>query len=146
MPVENWTSNELDDLIAFRRDLHENPELLYDVNRTAEKVADALRAAGLDEVVTGIGRTGVVGVIRGQTNKSGRAVALRADMDALPIFEETGAEWSSKVPGKCTPAAMMVTPPCFWAQHANWLKAAPLMAPSLSFSSLPKKVARVQKP
>ncbi len=87
MPVENWTSNELDDLIAFRRDLHENPELLYDVNRTAEKVADALRAAGLDEVVTGIGRTGVVGVIRGQTNKSGRAVALRADMDALPILK-----------------------------------------------------------
>ncbi|GAA5628747.1 hippurate hydrolase [Brucella sp. NBRC 12953] len=100
MPVENWTSNQLDDLIAFRRDLHENPELLYDVNRTAEKVAEALRAAGLDEVVTGIGRTGVVGVIRGQTNNSGRAVALRADMDALPIFEETGAEWSSKVPGK----------------------------------------------
>ncbi|WP_273728546.1 M20 aminoacylase family protein [Brucella gallinifaecis] len=100
MPVENWTSNQLDDLVAFRRDLHENPELLYDVNRTAEKVAEALRAAGLDEVVTGIGRTGVVGVIRGQTNKSGRAIALRADMDALPILEETGAEWSSKVPGK----------------------------------------------
>ena len=100
MPVENWTSNQLDELIAFRRDLHENPELLYDVNRTAEKVAEALRAAGLDEVVTGIGRTGVVGVIRGQTNKSGRAIALRADMDALPILEETGAEWSSTVPGK----------------------------------------------
>jgi len=100
MPVENWTSNQLDELIAFRRDLHENPELLYDVNRTAEKVAEALRAAGVDEVVTGIGRTGVVGVIRGQTNKSGRAIALRADMDALPILEETGAEWSSKVPGK----------------------------------------------
>ncbi|MCL7999216.1 M20 family metallopeptidase [Brucella sp. 21LCYQ03] len=100
MPVENWTSNQLDELIAFRRDLHENPELLYDVNRTAEKVAEALRAAGLDEVVTGIGRTGVVGVIRGQTNKSGRAIALRADMDALPILEDTGAEWSSKVPGK----------------------------------------------
>ena len=100
MPVENWTSNQLDELIAFRRDLHENPELLYDVNRTAEKVAEALRAAGLDEVVTGIGRTGVVGIIRGQTNKSGRAIALRADMDALPILEDTGAEWSSKVPGK----------------------------------------------
>jgi len=100
MPVENWTSNQLDELIAFRRDLHENPELLYDVNRTAEKVAEALRAAGLDEVVTDIGRTGVVGVIRGQTNKSGRAIALRADMDALPILEETGADWSSKVPGK----------------------------------------------
>lgn len=100
MPVENWTSNQLDDLIAFRRDLHENPELLYDVNRTAEKVAEALRAAGLDEVVTGIGRTGVVGVIRGQSNNSGRAVALRADMDALPIVEETGAQWSSKTLGK----------------------------------------------
>ncbi|QWK80392.1 M20 aminoacylase family protein [Ochrobactrum sp. BTU1] len=100
MPVENWTSNQLDDLIAFRRDLHENPELLYDVNRTAEKVAEALRAAGLDEVVTGIGGTGVVGVIRGQSNNSGRAVALRADMDALPILEETGAQWSSKIPGK----------------------------------------------
>ncbi|MGO1164225.1 M20 aminoacylase family protein [Brucella sp. C7-11G] len=100
MPVENWTSNQLDELIAFRRDLHENPELLYDVHRTAEKVAEALRAADLDEVVTGIGRTGVVGVIRGQTNKSGRAIALRSDMDALPILEETGAQWASKIPGK----------------------------------------------
>ncbi|WP_139974095.1 MULTISPECIES: M20 aminoacylase family protein [Brucella/Ochrobactrum group] len=100
MPVENWTSNQLDELVAFRRDLHENPELLYDVNRTAEKVAEALRTAGVDEVVTGIGRTGVVGVIHGQSNRSGRAIGLRADMDALPIFEETGAEWSSKVPGK----------------------------------------------
>ena len=100
MPVENWTSNQLDELVAFRRDLHENPELLYDVNRTAEKVAEALRASGVDEVVTGIGRTGVVGVIHGQSNRSGRAIGLRADMDALPILEETGAEWSSKVPGK----------------------------------------------
>lgn len=100
MPVENWTANQLDELIAFRRDLHENPELLYDVHRTAEKVAEALRAAGLDEVVTGIGRTGVVGVIHGQTNKSGRAIALRSDMDALPILEETGVQWASKIPGK----------------------------------------------
>ncbi|OYR15208.1 M20 aminoacylase family protein [Brucella thiophenivorans] len=100
MPVENWTSNQLDELIAFRRDLHENPELLYEVHRTAEKVAEALRAAGLDDVVTGIGRTGVVGVIRGQTNKSGRAIALRSDMDALPILEETGAQWASRIPGK----------------------------------------------
>lgn len=100
MPVENWTANQLDELIAFRRDLHQNPELLYDVERTAEKVADALRAAGVDEVVTGIGRTGVVGVIHGQTNNSGHTIGLRADMDALPIFEETGAEWASKIPGK----------------------------------------------
>lgn len=100
MPVENWTSNQLDDLVAFRRDLHKNPELLYDVERTAEKVAEALRAAGLDEVITGIGRTGVVGIIRGQTNQSGRTIALRSDMDALPILEETGAEWASEIPGK----------------------------------------------
>lgn len=100
MPVENWTSNQLDDLVAFRRDLHKNPELLYDVERTAQKVAEALRAAGLDEVVTGIGRTGVVGIIRGQTNQSGRTIALRSDMDALPILEETGAEWASEIPGK----------------------------------------------
>ncbi|MBQ0707117.1 M20 aminoacylase family protein [Ochrobactrum sp. AP1BH01-1] len=100
MPVENWTSNQIEELVAFRRDLHQNPELLYDVNRTADKVAEALRAAGVDEVVTGIGRTGVVGVIRGQSNRSGRAIGLRTDMDALPILEETGAEWSSKVPGK----------------------------------------------
>ncbi len=100
MPVENWVSNQLDELIAFRRDLHENPELLYEVGRTAEKVAEALRAAGVDEVVTGIGRTGVVGIIRGQTNHSGRAVGLRADMDALPILEETGAAWASRTPGK----------------------------------------------
>lgn len=100
MPVENWTANQLDDLIAFRRELHQNPELLYDVEYTAGKVADALRAAGLDEVVTGIGRTGVVGIIKGQTNHSGRMIALRADMDALPIMEETGAVWASKIPGK----------------------------------------------
>jgi hippurate hydrolase len=45
MPVENWTSNQIEELVAFRRDLHQNPELLYDVSRTAEKVAEALRAA-----------------------------------------------------------------------------------------------------
>jgi hippurate hydrolase len=100
MPVENWTASQLDALIAFRRDLHANPELLYDVDRTAQKVAEALRAAGADEVFTGIGRTGVVGIIRGQTSSSGRAIALRADMDALPILEATGAPWASLTPGK----------------------------------------------
>ena len=100
MPVANWTADLQDELVAFRHDLHENPELLYEVGRTAEKVAEALRAAGVDEVVTGIGRTGVVGVIHGRTNQSGRAIGLRADMDALPILEDTGAAWASKVPGK----------------------------------------------
>ncbi|MAS42435.1 MAG: amidohydrolase [Rhodobacteraceae bacterium] len=100
MAVENWVAKSLPELTEFRRDLHRNPELLYDVHATAAKVAAALREAGVDEVVEGIGRPGVVGVIRGQSNTSGRAIGLRADMDALPIMEETGAEWASTVPGK----------------------------------------------
>ncbi|WP_238369334.1 M20 aminoacylase family protein [Heliomarina baculiformis] len=100
MAVENWVAKELESLTEFRRDLHQNPELLYDVTRTAATVAEALRAAGVDEVVEGIGRTGVVGVIHGQSNTSGRTIGLRADMDALPIHEDTGKPWASKVEGK----------------------------------------------
>ncbi len=100
MAVENWVSKQIGELTEFRRDLHRNPELLYDVNRTAAKVAEALRAAGVDEVHEGVGRTGVVGIIRGQSDRSGRMIGLRADMDALPIAEATGAEWASTVPGK----------------------------------------------
>ncbi len=100
MAVENWVSKEIADLTEFRRDLHRNPELLYEVTRTATSVAEALRAAGVDEVHEGIGRTGVVGVIRGQSDRSGRMIGLRADMDALPIEEATGAAWASTVPGK----------------------------------------------
>jgi len=99
MAIENWVSRHLDELVAFRRDLHANPELLYDVERTAQRVAEALRAAGADEVVTGVGRTGVVGVIRGNTDTRGRSIALRADMDALPIDEATGLAWASTKPG-----------------------------------------------
>ena len=100
MPVENWIADHLDRLVAFRHDLHRNPELLYDLPRTANKVAEALRAAGVDEVHEGIGKTGVVGVIRGKTNISGRAIGLRADMDALPIIEATGKPYASEIPGK----------------------------------------------
>jgi metal-dependent amidase/aminoacylase/carboxypeptidase family protein len=63
-------------------------------------VADKLGQFGVDEIVTGLGRTGVVGVIRGRNAASGRVVGLRADMDALPIHETSGAPWSSTVPGK----------------------------------------------
>jgi hippurate hydrolase len=80
--------------------MHANPELLYDVHRTAALVADRLKAFGCDEVVPGIGRTGVVGVIRGRGHGSGRAIGLRADMDALPIEETTGLPYASKVKGK----------------------------------------------
>jgi len=82
----------------WRRDIHRHPELQYDVHRTAAKVAGLLRSFGCDEVVEGIGRTGVVGVIGGRG--AGRSVALRADMDALPINEQTGAAYASTMPGK----------------------------------------------
>jgi amidohydrolase len=84
----------------WRHDLHANPELLYDVHRTATLVAAKLRAFGCDETVTGMGRTGVVGVIGGKSNNNGRVIGLRADMDALPIQETTGLPYASKVPGK----------------------------------------------
>ncbi len=100
MAVDNWVSGYLDELVAFRHDLHANPELLYELPRTSAEVAKALRAAGCDEVVEGIGKTGVVAVIHGKSNMSGRAIGLRSDMDALPILEATGKPWASKTPGK----------------------------------------------
>ncbi len=100
MPVKNRFAEMLPELTAIRRDIHENPELLFDVHRTAAKVAAFCRDIGCDEVVTGIGRTGVVAVIKGKTDTAGRVIGLRADMDALPIIEQTGVEYASKVPGK----------------------------------------------
>ena len=100
MPVINRIAEFHDEVTAWRRDLHENPELLYDVHRTAAIVAEKLKAFGCDEVVPGIGKTGVVGVIRGRKSGSNRVIGLRADMDALPIEEITGAPYASKVPGK----------------------------------------------
>lgn len=100
MPVKNRFAELLPEITAWRRDFHEHPELLYDVHRTAGRVAELLKGFGCDEVVEGIGRTGVVGVIRGKTDSAGRVVGLRADMDALPITEQTGAPYASKTPGK----------------------------------------------
>lgn len=75
-------------LSAFRRDLHAHPELGFEERRTAARVAEALQGFGLDEVHTGVGRTGVVGVLRGRWAGSSKSVGLRADMDALPVQEE----------------------------------------------------------
>ncbi len=100
MPVVNHLADRADEIAEWRRDLHAHPELLYDVHRTAATVAEKLRHFGCDEVATGIGRTGVVGVIRGKKKNSGRVVGLRADMDALPIEEATGLAYASKNPGK----------------------------------------------
>ena len=100
MPPKNRFAEMLPELTAIRRDFHENPELLFDVHRTAAKVAEFCRAIGCDEVVEGIGRTGVVAVIKGKTDTKGRVIGLRADMDALPIHEQTGVDYASKTPGK----------------------------------------------
>ena len=100
MPLINSIAAMTPEITAWRRDLHENPELMYDVHRTAGIVAEKLKAFGCDEIVPGIGRTGVVGVIRGKTNTSGRVIGLRADMDALPMEELTNLPYASKTKGK----------------------------------------------
>jgi len=99
MPTVNRFADLHPAITAWRRDLHAHPELLFDTHRTSGLVAERLREFGCDEVVTGLGRTGVVGVIRGRANGSGRVIGLRADMDALPITEITGLPYASEVPG-----------------------------------------------
>ena len=100
MPIRNRFAELHPEITAWRRDLHEHPELLYDTHRTSGIVAEKLRGFGCDEVVEGIGRTGVVGLIHGRNGPGSKVIALRADMDALPIFEATGAAHASKTPGK----------------------------------------------
>jgi amidohydrolase len=100
MPIVNRIADLHPEITAWRRDIHAHPELLYDVQRTAALVADKLRSFGCDEVVTGIGRTGVVGVIRGGRGGSTRAIGLRADIDALPIEEANDLAYKSTVPGR----------------------------------------------
>jgi hippurate hydrolase len=104
MPIVNRVADLQPDIQAWRRDIHAHPELLYDVHRTAAFVADRLREFGCDEVATGLGGTGVVGVIKGRKPASRDAdvktIGLRADMDALPIEEETNLDYASKIPGK----------------------------------------------
>lgn len=99
MPVINRFAELAPAIAGWRRDLHAHPEILFETHRTSAFVAERLRDFGCDEVVTGLGRTGVVGVIRGRETGSGRVVGLRADMDALPIREETGLAWASKTDG-----------------------------------------------
>ena len=100
MPVINRVADLHSDIAAWRRDLHAHPELLFDVQRTAGTVAEKLEAFGCDEVVTGLGRTGVVGIIHGRKSSSGKTIGLRADMDALPIEEANNLPYKSTVPGK----------------------------------------------
>ena len=99
MPIINRIAEFHEEMTAWRRDLHAHPELSLQEVRTSGVVQAKLREFGVDEVITGLARTGVVGVIRGRGGDSGRAVGLRADMDALPIEEATGLEYASRNPG-----------------------------------------------
>ena len=99
MPTKNRFADLHDEITAIRRDIHAHPEILYETHRTSALVAERLRAVGCDEVTTGVGRTGVVGVIRGRAQGSGKTIGLRADMDALPILEATGLDYASQTPG-----------------------------------------------
>jgi len=97
MPVVNRIAEFHADMTAWRRDLHEHPELALQETRTSGVVQQKLAEFGVDEIVTGLAGTGVVGIIRGQ--EQGGAIGLRADMDALPIEEATGLPYASRHPG-----------------------------------------------
>ncbi|MCM2438285.1 amidohydrolase [Agrobacterium vitis] len=94
-----WSDADYADVVEWRRDIHAHPELQFEVHRTAAFVAAKLAEFGCDEIITGIGKTGVVGIIHGQQQTSEKVIGLRADMDALPIEEETGAPWVSTTKG-----------------------------------------------
>ena len=98
MPVINRIAALAPDMAGWRRHLHAHPEIGFDCHETARFVAAQLRAFGVDEVHEGIARTGVVGVIQGRA--AGPAIGLRADMDALPMPDESGVDWASTVPGR----------------------------------------------
>jgi amidohydrolase len=100
MPIKNRFAETHAEITAWRRHLHQYPELMFEVHETAKFVEEKLRSFGITDITTGIGQTGVVAVIEGRTNTSGRTVGLRADMDALPIEEATGLDYASKNPGK----------------------------------------------
>ncbi len=87
------------EITALRRDLHAHPELGFEEVYTAARVQESLRACGVDEIHAGIGKTGVVAVIRGRSTASGRMIGLRADMDALPMHEDNDFAWCSAKKG-----------------------------------------------
>ncbi|WPZ20778.1 M20 aminoacylase family protein [Sulfitobacter faviae] len=100
MPIKNRFAETHAEITAWRRHLHQHPELMFDLPETSRFVEEKLRSFGITDITTGIAQTGVVAVIEGQSNTSGRTIGLRADMDALPITEATGLPHASKHPGK----------------------------------------------
>ena len=100
MPVKNSLAEMQPEIAGWRRHLHQHPELMYEVHETAAFVVDRLKEIGVTDITPGIGKTGVVAVIKGKTDTKGRVIGLRADMDALPIHEASGVDYASTVPGK----------------------------------------------
>lgn len=98
MPVVNHIARDAPEMTGWRHHLHRHPELRFDCHETAAFVASRLREFGVDEIHEGIATTGIVALIRGRDN--GSVIGLRADMDALPIQEHSGAEWCSSIPGR----------------------------------------------
>ncbi|WP_319825945.1 M20 aminoacylase family protein [Thalassovita sp.] len=102
LPLPNSIASSLSEFVAVRRDLHQHPELVFDLPRTAGIVAQTLKSFGFDDVVEGIARTGVVGILHGKSGPAANTdqrVLLRADMDALPIAEATRADHASTIEG-----------------------------------------------
>src|SRR6201996_5618069 len=129
MPIINRTADLQPEIQAWRRDIHEHPELGYEERRTSAFVAERLREFGCDQVVTGLGGTGVVGVIKGRKpagNRDVKMIGLRADMDALPIEEATGLPYASKTSGKMHACghdghtAMLLGAACYLAETRNF--------------------------
>ena len=129
MPIKNRIAEMYPEIVEWRQHLHQYPELGYEVYKTAAFVAEKLRQFGCNEVVTGVGRTGVIGVIKGNTNTKGKVVGLRADMDALPITEATGLEYASKLLAECMLAAMMAIQQCCLVRQNILPRPAILMVP-----------------
>lgn len=99
MPIKNRFTDLHAEITEWRHDFHRHPEIMFETHRTSALAAERLTAFGCDEIVTGIAKTGVIGVIKGKSATSGKVLGLRADMDALPIHEETGADYTSTIPG-----------------------------------------------
>jgi metal-dependent amidase/aminoacylase/carboxypeptidase family protein len=100
VPIKNRLAELMPEIAGWRREIHMKPELGYDLPMTTAMVEEKLREFGIDEIVTGIGRSGIVGVIRGKSDTRGYTVGLRADMDALPMTEATGLPHASQIEGQ----------------------------------------------
>jgi len=100
MPIKNRLAEMMPEIAAWRREIHQNPEILFDLPKTTALVEAKLRAFGVDEIHTGIGQSGIVAIIRGKSDSRGYCVGLRADMDALPMQEHTGLPHASRTPDR----------------------------------------------